>query len=224
MIISHRGYAKKHPENSFEAFNAAFDAGADAIETDVRIAEDNKIVVSHDPVKSSKGLPSLDDLFAYIKEKDAHFFLELKSPSPDLLGNVLKKINRINAWERVHLIGFAKNLKTAVRSQKDFPNLLVDQILQFPLWSHLKKPKQSNAVYIGWLDGVAGSEIFFKQCVSRARLSRLRQYFEGHGFGVYGGVVNREEGMRYFQSAGINDIFTDEVETAIICLKQQQQF
>ncbi len=66
MIISHRGYAKEHPENTFAAFDAAFSAGADAIETDVRIAGDGTLVVSHDPVKSSRGIITLDELFEYI--------------------------------------------------------------------------------------------------------------------------------------------------------------
>ncbi|MBI2636922.1 MAG: glycerophosphodiester phosphodiesterase, partial [Parcubacteria group bacterium] len=149
MIISHRGYAKEHPENTFAAFDAAFRAGADGIETDVRIAGDGTLVVSHDPVKSSEGLIALDELFEYIAQKqDAPFFLELKRPAPELLGAVIKHIDRLDAWERVHAIGFSNNLKTAVRSQKDFPKLKVDQILKLPSWAYLKKPSPSHAVYI----------------------------------------------------------------------------
>lgn len=222
MIIAHRGYAKEHPENTFEAFDAAFRAGADAIETDVRIAGDGRIVVSHDPVKSSEGLISLDELFEYIKQKDAPFFLELKSASPELLGPVIKHIDQINAWERAHLIGFAGSISTAVASQKDFPRLLVDQILKLPSWSYLKKPAKSHAVYIGWLDGVLGSERLFKSLISQERLRRLKERFESQGFKVYAGVLNREDGIRHFQNAGISDIFTDEVERAVLCLKQPQ--
>ncbi|MBI2636862.1 MAG: glycerophosphodiester phosphodiesterase [Parcubacteria group bacterium] len=220
MIISHRGYAKEHPENTFAAFDAAFAAGADAIETDVRIAGDGVMVVSHDPVKSSEGLISLDELFEYIAQKgNASFFLELKTSSPDLLGAILKHIDRLGAWERVHLIGFSHNLTTAVRSQKDFPQLNVDQILKLPSWAYLKKIRPSHAVYIGWLDAVPGSESAFKWLVPHGRLRKLKERFESQGFKVYGGVLNREDGIRYFQSAGISDIVTDEVVIAVTCQK-----
>ncbi|MDP3995554.1 MAG: glycerophosphodiester phosphodiesterase [bacterium] len=216
MIIAHRGYAKKYPENTFEAFDAALAAGADALETDVRLAGDGNLVVSHDPVQSAKGLITLDELFAYIAEKkDIPFFLELKDASQKLFVSVAERIASINAWERVHLIGFSDNLKTAVAGQKDFPKLCVDQILQLPLLAYAIQPKKSHAVYIGWLDGIAYSEFAFKAMVSLERLKKLKSHFESKGFKVYGGVLNREDGIRYFQQAGINDIFTDETELAV---------
>ncbi|MEK7188879.1 MAG: glycerophosphodiester phosphodiesterase [Patescibacteria group bacterium] len=224
MIIAHRGYAQEHPQNSFAAFDAAFRAGADAIETDVRVARDGRIVVSHDPVKTSQGLPSLDELFEYIAQKDASFFLELKDASPELLGSAAKRISSLDAWERVHVIGFANNLKTALASQKHFPRLKVDQILKLPSWAYVKRAAQSHAVYIGWLDEVRYSERLFKSLVSPERLKNLKARFEEQGFKVYGGVANREDGIRYFQEAGISDIFTDEVVTAVSCLKLPPQF
>lgn len=224
MIIAHRGYAKEHPENTFQAFDAAFAAGASAIETDVRIAGDGRMVVSHDPAKHSHGLITMDDLFLYINQKDAEFFLELKSASRELLAAVIKHIDSISAWERVHVIGFANNLKTAVRSQPRFPKLKVDQILMLPSWSYVRMPSPSHAVYIGWLDGARGSELLFKSLIPQERLIRLKERFESRGFKVYGGVANREDGIRYFQSAGISDIFTDDVVIAEQCHKQPQPF
>ncbi|MDP3995265.1 MAG: glycerophosphodiester phosphodiesterase [bacterium] len=216
MIIAHRGYAKEYPENTFSAFDAALAAGAGGIETDVRLAEDGSLVVSHDPVTSAKGLITLDELFAYITEKkDIPFFLEIKDASQKLFASVARHIKDIGAWERVHLIGFADNLTAAVAGQNDFPKLCVDQILQLPLWSYIKKTKKSHAVYIGWLDDIAYSEFAFKAMVSVARLKKLKARFEQQGFKVYGGVLNREDGITYFQQAGINDIFTDETELAV---------
>jgi len=225
MIITHRGYAKEHPENTIAAFDAAFAAGTDAIETDVRVSGDGKIVVSHDPAKNSKGLISLDELFGYIaRKKDAFFFLEMKDSSHQLFDAVVAGIGALNAWERVHLIGFVNNLATAITAQKDFPRLRVDQILMLPLWSYVKLPRKSHAVYIGWLDGVAGSEFLFKRMVSPRRLAKLKEWFERRGFKVCGGVLNREDGIRYFQNAGINDIVTDETVIAVQCRKLPQQF
>lgn len=46
--ISHRGEHLKHPENTIPAYNAAIDAGADFIETDVRTTSGGRLVIMHD--------------------------------------------------------------------------------------------------------------------------------------------------------------------------------
>jgi glycerophosphoryl diester phosphodiesterase len=48
LIIAHRGYRAKYPENTLVAFEAAIDAGADMIELDVLLTKDRKMVVIHD--------------------------------------------------------------------------------------------------------------------------------------------------------------------------------
>ena len=47
--MAHRGASVEHPENTIEAFEAAIDAGADAVEFDVRMTADGHAVVMHDP-------------------------------------------------------------------------------------------------------------------------------------------------------------------------------
>ena len=48
-IVAHRGYCARFPENSLAAFEQAIAAGADYLETDVRIAADGVPVCWHDP-------------------------------------------------------------------------------------------------------------------------------------------------------------------------------
>jgi glycerophosphoryl diester phosphodiesterase len=48
LIVAHRGYRAKYPENTLIAFEAAIEAGADMIELDVLLTRDRKIVVIHD--------------------------------------------------------------------------------------------------------------------------------------------------------------------------------
>jgi len=216
MIIAHRGYKKNHPENTIPAFEDAFLNGADAIETDLRIGPSGKIIVSHNPVKDDHGLLILEELFEYINSKNASFFLELKSSNPELLGPIIRKIHNHNLWDKVHLIGFASRIKTAILVQDKFPKLLVDQIIQLPYLDlvRMRSPKKSNAVFIGWLEGVALSERLFNALMNEDRVQRLREYYESHGFNVYAGVINHEKGIQLFRNAGIHDIFTDEVEMA----------
>ena len=47
-VTAHRGAATMAPENTLAAFQAAIDAGADAIEFDVRLSADGAVVVFHD--------------------------------------------------------------------------------------------------------------------------------------------------------------------------------
>ena len=48
LIIAHRGYRAKYPENTLASFSAALDAGVGMIELDVMLSKDRKMVVIHD--------------------------------------------------------------------------------------------------------------------------------------------------------------------------------
>lgn len=48
-IIAHRGSSRTAPENTMSAFNLAWQQEADAVELDVYLSKDNRIMVIHDP-------------------------------------------------------------------------------------------------------------------------------------------------------------------------------
>jgi len=48
LKIAHRGASGYELENSFAAFDKAVELGVDAIETDVRVTKDKKLVLIHD--------------------------------------------------------------------------------------------------------------------------------------------------------------------------------
>ena len=47
-IVAHRGFMRKFPENTIYAVRSSFDAGADAVEVDIRLSADGVPVVMHD--------------------------------------------------------------------------------------------------------------------------------------------------------------------------------
>jgi glycerophosphoryl diester phosphodiesterase len=49
LWISHRGLTEAAPENTLAAFDAAVVAGFTAVETDLRLTRDGRIVLAHDP-------------------------------------------------------------------------------------------------------------------------------------------------------------------------------
>ncbi|MDN6194266.1 MAG: hypothetical protein L0I88_04430 [Alkalibacterium sp.] len=48
LNIAHRGFSALYTENTMRAFKEAYEAGADGIELDVRLAKDGEVVIFHD--------------------------------------------------------------------------------------------------------------------------------------------------------------------------------
>ena len=238
MVIAHRGYAKTAQENTLSAFDAAIKAGAKGIECDVRLTKDKKAIINHnsyillngekikiakhflqelvDVCKSSgHKLVLLDDLFKYAKRTKVQVFLELKSSSKALTEAVIEKIEKAKMWEQVQIMGFTFFLKNALKAQSKYPKLRIGQLLRFPPYAYLKKPKKSYSVFLGWLDGLRGSQTVFRTLMSPKRLTKLKKYFEKHGFKVMGGVINNKKGLDLFKQAGITDIVTDRVPETV---------
>lgn len=48
LVVAHRGYSSKAPENTLAAFEKALEVGADMIELDITLSEDGHFIVIHD--------------------------------------------------------------------------------------------------------------------------------------------------------------------------------
>jgi glycerophosphoryl diester phosphodiesterase len=74
LLIGHRGYPVRYPENTLASFKGAMEAGCDMIELDVTLTQDRKVVVIHDDTlnrtTTGKG-PVKDHSFEEIKQLDA---------------------------------------------------------------------------------------------------------------------------------------------------------
>ncbi|KAI5853902.1 PLC-like phosphodiesterase [Tricharina praecox] len=117
QAITHRGDQTKYPENTMLAFEAAFEAGSDAIETDLHLTRDGVVVMSHDAtLKRCFGvekkiidcdysyiqtlrtlkephlpLPSLKEVVEYVRDKDIWLLLDIK------VDNVADDVMRLTA-------------------------------------------------------------------------------------------------------------------------------
>jgi glycerophosphoryl diester phosphodiesterase len=49
LVLGHRGYRARYPENTLRAFREALEAGADGVECDLQKTADGRFVVIHDP-------------------------------------------------------------------------------------------------------------------------------------------------------------------------------
>ncbi len=74
LLIGHRGYPAKFPENTLAGFEGAIQAGGDMIELDVTLTKDRRVVVIHDDTlertTTGKG-PVRNHSFGEIKKLDA---------------------------------------------------------------------------------------------------------------------------------------------------------
>ncbi len=64
LVLGHRGYSAKYPENTLLAFRKAIEAGADGIELDVWLTKDGEVVVIHDGTvdRTSNGSGKVKDM------------------------------------------------------------------------------------------------------------------------------------------------------------------
>lgn len=246
MVIAHRGYSQVALENSLSAFDAAIKAGAKGIECDIRLTADDKAIVHHNShiklfdkkVKISKHTISelkeickysghelllVDDLFDYAKQSQAEFFLEVKTSSPTLIESITKKIKEKNLWDQANVMGWSFFVKNALKAQSQHPKLQVGQFLHLPAYPYIRmrKPKKSYCVFLGWLDGIPGSQRLFRTLISQDRLVRLKKFLESQGFNVKAGVINSDSGLDLFRKAGITDIVTDRVSETVEYFKQK---
>ncbi|HZM63751.1 MAG TPA: glycerophosphodiester phosphodiesterase family protein, partial [Candidatus Saccharimonadales bacterium] len=124
VLIAHRGFSSKAPENTVAAFDLAFNSGFTNIELDVQLTADGTPVVIHDGTvdRTTNGIGSVASMtYAQLAELDAgswfdrsfegekvpsleavlgryagkiHLHLELKSEQPDLAQNVAALLRR----------------------------------------------------------------------------------------------------------------------------------
>ena len=95
-VIAHRGSSEHHADNSWAAFTAAVDEGADAIECDVQASRDGVLLVRHDLVlgerliadldwsdiqRRAPGVMTLPDLLAWARIAPIDLLVESKAPA-----------------------------------------------------------------------------------------------------------------------------------------------
>jgi len=104
VVFAHRGASKFAPENTLASFQKAMDMGAQALELDVTLSRDGKVVVIHDDRvdRTSNGSGEVSDLLlADIQKLDAGSwfspqFKDEKIPTLEEVFNLVKEKALIN--------------------------------------------------------------------------------------------------------------------------------
>lgn len=82
LFLAHRGDTKNFPENTLESFTSAFEKGADGIELDVHLSNNQEVIVVHNySYDKNQEYPLLSTVFEQFKDKG---LLEIELKSFDL--------------------------------------------------------------------------------------------------------------------------------------------
>lgn len=145
MIVGHRGmYNEK--QNTLASAQQAFLAGADAVECDIYLSADGRIVLLHDQTLDNtttgtgdveqmtwaeisqfevdyggggenRPIALLDDLFAAFKDTDLVHFVEIKSSRPEIVPALKALIEEFDVSGQVVVISYLSEQLARVREQ-----------------------------------------------------------------------------------------------------------
>jgi len=239
-IFAHRGASAYAPENTLAAFELAVHQGADAIELDVKLSKDKKVVVIHDTSldRTTDGSGKVADLsLASLKSLDAgckydETFCHERIPTLDEVFESVGGKIFINV-ELTNYASIRDELPEKVARSVKLHNL-EDRVLlsSFNPIALRRIHKKLPTCPIGLLamPGIAGAwaRSFLGKWIPydalhpeiRDTTNGLISRVQGRGKRVYTYTVNHPETMEKFFSWGINGIFTDDPPLAIRTLSQ----
>jgi glycerophosphoryl diester phosphodiesterase len=214
LVIAHRGFSARYPENTLAAIVGAIDAGADMVEVDVQETGDGEVVVFHDVL-----LRRLCRIPGRISQVT---LAQLQRAKPDLptLSDALTEVRG-----RIPLLVEMKNVDAAKVARVIEQSRMVDQVIVFSFSMTRMavvaqaSPKIPRFALIGdelskssreWpaaveVDGVGVASRLLK---SAADLRRLKERFGK----VFVWTVNRKSRMVQLGGWGADGIITNHPE------------
>ena len=123
LVISHRGYHVRAPENTLESFEAALAMGVDGIETDIRLSADQVPILFHDHLapdgrdvaslsRAELGnavghpIPTLEQALQLPLAGKTDFLWNLEIKTPAAVDQTVALVNRYRAFRRMLITSF----------------------------------------------------------------------------------------------------------------------
>ncbi len=220
--IGHRGYTASRTENTLPAIRAAVRRGAAAVEVDVRVTRDAKMVLMHD-----RGVARTTDGRGYVDRMTSAQIAELRTPDgarvpfvrqaarvARRLGTTLVlelKSGPDRGWTRWQVrelrrvlvkrqmfnrsLVFSFNAELLRRVEGAVPGFETSWILR--RWPSLRKIRRQGVDNVSMPVRVVG----------RRKVRRL----ERHGISAFGRNANRRWSWERFERAGVTGVVTDRV-------------
>jgi glycerophosphoryl diester phosphodiesterase len=220
LIIAHRGFSSRYPENTLAAVNAALDLGVDFIEIDVQETRDGELIVFHDyrlnRICGVRGrvrhktlaeiqrlnpqVPTLREVLTACRGR-AQVLIEIKRASPRKVAELIAKLR----MER-EVIVFSLSVPRMKQFAAAAPGVpRFGLIARNPLWAMARLKAAVNVEGLG---------------ISRRLVTSPRVVRQIHrrGWKVFVWTVNRDIEMRKFTSWGVDGLITNYPDRAKSCL------
>lgn len=225
-IIAHRGASLEHPENTLAAFERAVEIGVDAIEADLLLTSDQKIVVRHDDLVRRNGewvsvqelsleelkqldlgqgerVPSLEELLEHFLSR-CRIVLDLKAVG---LAQLLAEqvLSNVRSLDRIHV---TSSLHAEIGQMGQLCPRVDRSIVLASVPVHFKKLLEDS--------GVRQVSLY------RGHLNEnLLQHLRRLSVRVLAYPVNWPQEAQRFASWGVTGIFTDDPAAMMQVLKKQ---
>ncbi len=226
-IVGHRGFRDDEPENTLRSFKAAIREGVDAVEFDLRLTKDKKIVIFHDEavdkktngkgkvsnlnLKELKNLDVIKDnkkdkilefeeALKFFKNKKIEFFVELKETGFEK--RVLNLLEKYKLKERSIIVSF---LKDALEHVRRYDAKIRTGIIYIIPQNQLELAKK---IHLNFL--IPNVTFLFKQFIEKAHKNNLK---------ILVWVLNKKSAIKKFVSYGVDYIATDNPKIAISAVK-----
>jgi glycerophosphoryl diester phosphodiesterase len=233
LVIAHRGLAIDYPENTLPAFRAGVEAGADILETDVRLSRDGQVIIAHDPaldrvarrsgrisdftaseladidLGGGHGFPTLVDLL----ESLPHAKVNIDLKTPDVVPAFVDVIRHMNAHDRVLVASFDE--MTRRQAVVQLPGVATSATRKhfFPglVWASVGAHNTLGRVFDG-IDAVQTPVSYLGIPITTKRFIRQLTDIGKH---VHVWTINDEAIMRTLLDRGVTGIVTDRTDIAV---------
>jgi len=232
LIIGHRGYSAKYPENTLAAFQGALDAGVKMIELDVTLTRDRKLIVIHDDTleRTTNGRgPVSDYRLDELKELDAGSWFDPRF-ADERIPTLEEVIDLIEGCIRINI-----EIKSSAYEAHQPPDAIEKQVLELVRgktakdsvlissfeWKILENIRRTgDAPAIGLLSQHAADMSSVKNCkrlkafswnASQRKLDRQQvAMMHDAGVRVYAYTVNSRDLLKKLLAMGVDGVFSDD--------------
>ncbi|EGW30454.1 uncharacterized protein SPAPADRAFT_63287, partial [Spathaspora passalidarum NRRL Y-27907] len=129
VIVGHRGFKGNYPENTMIGFNKCFETGATIIETDLWLAKDNVIIISHDPSTKRVFVDSEGNETDY-KIIDTEYDPILKQLKTIEGGYPLMTFREVLQWFKAYVVDHEGEFKLQLDIKRFNPPKILKQIIE----------------------------------------------------------------------------------------------
>lgn len=225
-IIAHRGASYDAPENTIAAVRLGFEQGADAVEVDVHLSKDNRIMVNHDKdtqrtagkklvvsetdaselrkldVGSWKSKDFKGEKMPFLEEVLAEvpqgkiLVIELKSDEK-AVPFLKTAVNDSGIEEQVIIISFNKN--AIIKAKEALP-----EVPAYWLLHNFNEYSLDEAIQIAKENELTGLDVHYPLANAE-----FMQKMNSEGLGVYVYTVNNANTAKKLKKLGVKGITTD---------------